>query len=91
MKFSNEAGIPGLWDISVLIISETCIDTVCLSLPQYRPGEPVSVSGCDTCIGYFADRLERPEHWLRSGTGLTGLTGQDFGDLRVCLRHYTLD
>ena len=69
MGLPIEAGIPGLWDTSVPIISETCTDTVCLSLHQHGPREPVSVPrfGIDTC--YF---VERPGLGSRSGTGLTG-------------------
>ena len=68
----KEAGILGLWDTSVPIISGTCTDTVCLSLPQHGLGELVSVPGCDTCIGYFIDKLERPGHGLKSSTWLIG-------------------
>ena len=83
-----KAGIPELWDTSVPIISGTCTDTVCLSLPQHGPREPISVRRCGTCTSYFTNRLERPGLRLRSGAGLTGW---DFGDPRACLRHYTSD
>ena len=59
-----------------------------LSLPQHRPGEPVSVLRCDIGTGYFVDRLERPSHGSRLGTGLIG---RDFGNPWACLCHYTSD
>ena len=73
----TEAGIQGLWDTSVPIISGTCTDTVCLSLPQHGPRKPISVPRCGIGTSYFVNRPERSEHGLRSGTGLTG---RDFGD-----------
>ena len=80
-----KAGIPGLWDALVSIISGTCTDIVCLSLPQHEPKEPVSVPGCSTSTGYFIDRLERQGHGSRLGIGLKG---QDFGNPGACLHHY---
>ena len=38
--------------------------------------------------GYFADRLERPEHGSRSRAGTIGW---DFGDPRACLHRYIID
>ena len=76
-RLLTEARIPGLWDTSVPIISGTCTDTICLSLPQHGPGEPISVIRCDIGTGYFADKPERPGHGSRSGIGLIG---QDFGE-----------
>ena len=83
-----EVGIPELWDTLVPIISGTCTDIVCLSLPQHGLRELVLVLRCGIGTGYFANRLERPGHGSRSGTGLTC---RDFGDLGACLRHYTLN
>ena len=88
MGLPTKAGIPGLWDTSIPIISGTCTYTVCLSLPQHKPGEPVSVLACGTGTDYFVDKPERSGHGSRSATGLTG---RDFGDLGACLNHYTSD
>ena len=37
MGLSIEVGISELWDITVPIISRTCADAVCSSLPQHGP------------------------------------------------------
>ena len=76
--FPNEAGISELWDTSVLVINGTCIDTVCSFLPQYGPGEHVSVPGCFTNTNHVTSASERPEYGSRMRTGLTG---RDFGYL----------
>ena len=87
-RLPTGAGIPGLWDTSVLIISGTYANTVCLSLPQHGPRELVSVPRCGIVTGYFVDRPERPGHGSRLGIGLTNW---DIGDPGACLHHYTSD
>ena len=84
----TKARIPGSWDTSVPVISGTHSDTVCSFLPYHWPGEQISVPGCDTSTGCFADSPERPEHGsrLRAGT-----RGRDFGDPGACLHRYTPD
>ena len=84
--FSLEAEISELWDTSVPVISGTCIDVVCSSLPQHRLGETISVVG--HCIGpyYFIVKPNKPEQGSRLRLGLIS---RDFRDLGACLRHYT--
>ena len=57
-----ETGIPGFWDGIVPVSSRTEEDTVRSSTAQYRPEEPVSVSGSYTSTSHFTSRLERPEY-----------------------------
>ena len=83
-----EVGIPGLWDTSVPVISGTCIDLVCSSLPRYGLREPVPVSGCCKTPYYFTIRPDGLGHGSRSRTGLTR---RDFRDPGACLRHHTSD
>ena len=52
------------------------------------PWEQISVPGCDTSTGCFADSLERLEHGSRSRARVTG---RDFGDPGACLHCYTTD
>ena len=86
MRFPAKAGIPGIWDTRASIVSGTCAEAVCSSLPKHGPGEPTLVSGCYTGAFYYTDRLERPRYGLRLRTRLTG---RDFRDPGVCLRHHT--
>ena len=85
-EFSTYIRVSRSGDTTVPIISGTCANSVCSSLPQHGPGEQVLVSGCDTGIGCFTDRLEGQEHGSRLRAECTG---RDFGDLRVCLRRYS--
>ena len=89
VELPSEARIVGIWDTPIPVISGTCIDSICSSLPHYGPGEPVVVPGC-TSIYYFVDRPHEPGHGFESSSR-AGLTGRDFGDLGVCLRHHTSD
>ena len=57
-----ETGIPGFWDSTVPVSSKTEEDTVRSSTAQYRPEEPVSVSGSYTGTSHFTGRPERPEY-----------------------------
>ena len=41
MGLPSEAGIPELWDTSILVISGTYTDAVCSPLPYHGPGETV--------------------------------------------------
>ena len=65
-RFSTEAGIPESWDIIVPIISGTCADAICSSLPQHGLREPISVPGCYTSTYFFAYGQHGPGH----GSGL---------------------
>ena len=87
-RLPSEARIPGIWDTSVQVISETGADPVCSFSPQYGPEGLVSVSRCCTGTFFYTDRLKRPEYGSKPRTGLTG---RDFKDPRVCLRHHTID
>ena len=66
----SKAKTPELWDTIVPIISGTCADVVCSSLPQHGPGEPISVPRCYTSTYYFADG--------HMGQGMGRGQGQDF-------------
>ena len=88
MEFPSEEGIQELWDTTVPIISETCTDAVCSSLPRHGPGKTVPVPGCCTSTNYFADGPHGQRHGSRSRTGLRGW---DLMDPRACLRHHTSD
>ena len=57
-----KTGIPGFWDSIVPVSSRTGEDTVRSSITQYRPEEPVTVSGSHTGTSHFTGRLERPEY-----------------------------
>ena len=57
-----ETGISGFWDSTVPVSSKTEEDTVRSSTAQYRPEEPVSVSGSYTGTSHFTGRPERPEY-----------------------------
>ena len=87
-NLSSETRILGLCDALVLVISGTCTDSICSSLPHYGPGELVSIPGCCTRAYYFTDKSYGPTHGSRSRVRLTS---QDFKDLGVCLRHHTSD
>ena len=84
----SEAGIPGLWDTSVLVINGTCTDAICSFLPQCGPEGPVSISGCCTSAFCYTEGPKRPKYGSRSRTGLTS---RDFRDPGACLRHRTAD
>ena len=92
--WTYETGLPteprilGSWDTSV--INGTHSDIICLFLPLHEPGEQISVPGCDTGTGCFADRQERPEHGSRSRSR-AGTTSRDFEDLGACLHRHTID
>ena len=75
---SSEAGILELWDTPVLVISRTCTDSNCSSLPHHGPGEPIPVSRRCTGPYYFTIKLDGPGHGSRSRPGLTS---RDFKDL----------
>ena len=74
-----EAGIPRLWETSVLVISGTCTEAVCSLLPKHGPEEPVSIPGCCTSTFYCTDIPKRPRYGSRSRTGLTGRDLRDLG------------
>ena len=57
-----ETGIPGFWDITVLVSSRTGEDTVCPSTARYGPEGPISVSWSYTGTPHFTGRPERPEY-----------------------------
>ena len=57
-----ETGIPGFWDITVLVSSRIGEDIVHSSTSRYRPEGPVSVSGSYTGTPHFTGRPERPEY-----------------------------
>ena len=80
----SETRILGLWDTLILVISGTCVDSGCSSLPHYELGEPVSIPGCYISTYYFVDRLDGSGHGLRL---MAGLTGRDSRDLGACLYH----
>ena len=85
MGLPPEIGIPGFWDSTVPVSCRIGEDTVHSFTPNYGSEEPVSVAGCHISTFGNTDGPEGPEIGSRSGTELTG---QDFGNLRVCLRHY---
>ena len=58
----KEAGIPKLWDTTVLGTNGASIDTVCSFLPQDGPGGLVSGAGYCTSAFSVKDRSERPEY-----------------------------
>ena len=76
-RLPPKARIPKGWDTTIPIINGTCTDAFCSSLPQHRPGEPVSVPGCCTSAYYFTDRIERPEYGSRSGIRLISRNFED--------------
>ena len=57
-----ETEIPGFWDITVPVSSRPGEDTVHSSTAQYRPDEPVTVSGGYTGTPHFTGRPKRPRH-----------------------------
>ena len=59
---SPETGIPGFWDITVLVSSRLGEDTVRSSTAQYRIEEPVTVSGSYKGTLHFTGRPERLKH-----------------------------
>ena len=58
----SETGILGFWDSTVLVNRKTGEDIVLSSIAQYRPEEPVSVSGSYTSTSHFTGRPERQEY-----------------------------
>ena len=83
-----EAGIPGIRDTLVLVISKTGADTVCSFSPQCGLEGPVSVLRCGTGAVCYTDRPERLGYRRKLRTGLMG---QDYRDLRACLHYHTTD
>ena len=81
-----KAEIPGTWDTVVPGIGGTGTAIVCSFSPRYGSEEPVSVTEPYASTFSSTGMLKGPNDGLRSGTGLTG---QDFGDPGVCLRHCT--
>ena len=79
MGLPLEARTPELWDTLVSIISETCTDAVCSSLPHHGPGELVSVPGCCTSTYYFVDEPHRLGHGPESRPGHGSGRGQGMG------------
>ena len=60
-----EIGIPGFRDSTVPVSGRTVEDTIYSSTSQYRPDEPVSVSGSYTGSSSYTGRPERPYYELR--------------------------
>ena len=50
---SLEAGIPRLWDTSMLVIGGTYIDAICSLLTHHGPRETISIAGCCTGQDYL--------------------------------------
>ena len=71
-RFPVEAGIPRLWDTSIIINSGSCMDTVCSFSPQCGPEEPVSVLGYCTRSFCGTNKIERLGYGSRSRTEFTG-------------------
>ena len=63
------------------------MDLVCSFSLWYGSKEPVSIVGCYVSTFGGTDGPKGPEYGSRLGTGPTG---QDFGDLRSCLRRCTI-
>ena len=87
-ELSLEAGILEIWDTTVPIVSGTCVDAVCSSIPQHGLGEPVSVPRCCTSTYYFADG---PYGLVHGSRARTRLSSWDLGDPRACLHCDTTD
>ena len=85
---STEVGILEFWDIIILIIRGTCVDTVCSSLLQHGPREPIPVSWCCTSTYYFEDGPHGPGYG--SGSRLR-LPDWYFSNPGACLRCGTVD
>ena len=83
-----EAGILGIQNTLVPVISGTGADTVCSFSPQCGPKGPVSVSGCCSGAFCYTDRSESSEYGSRPRTELMG---RDFKDPGACLRDGTVD
>ena len=81
-----KARILGFWAYTVLVIRETSADSVCSFSPWCGSEKPVSVTECYANTSGGTDGPEGLGYRSRSGTGLTD---QDFGDPRACLRHGT--
>ena len=64
-----ETGIPGFWDITVPVSSRPGEDTVRSSTAQYKPEEPITVSGSYTGTLPFTGRPEmRVTAYMQDGT-----------------------
>ena len=59
---STEAGISELWDIIIPIISGTCANLVCSSLPLHGPGKPMQIPRCCISTYYFTYGPNGPRH-----------------------------
>ena len=81
-----ETRIPRFWDSAVPVNGRTGEDTVYSSTAQYRPEEPVSVSGSCTGTSRYASRLERLGYGPRQRTRPTSRGVRGSG---ACLRHHT--
>ena len=81
-----EARIQELWDHSPSHQWDVHRLGSFLLTPPWARG--TSISCRDTCPYHFMIRPDGPKHGSRSRTGLTS---QDFRDLRACLHHHTLD
>ena len=60
-----ETGIPRFWYSAIPVNGGTREDTVYSSISQYRPKEPVSVSGSCTGTSCYTGRPERPGYGPR--------------------------
>ena len=58
----QETGIPGFRGSTVPVSSRTGEDTIRSSIAQYKPEEPVSVSGSYTGTSHFTSSPGRPEY-----------------------------
>ena len=83
-----DTGIPSFRDSIVPISGRTREDTVHSSIAQYRPEEPVSVSGSCTGTSRYTGRLERlgygPRQRMRP-------IDRDVRGSGACLRHHTTE
>ena len=83
---SPETRIPGFRDSVVPVSGRTREDTVYSSTPQYKPDEPVSVSGSCTGTSHYTGRQEGPDYGPRQ---TTRPTGRDVRGSGACLRHHS--
>ena len=75
-------------DSAVPVSGGTGEDIVHSFTPQYRPEEPVSVSGSCTSTFLYTSRLERPYYRPRQRTRSID---RDVRGSGACLRHHTID
>ena len=81
-----ETGIPGFRDSTIPISGRIEEDKVYSSTSQYKPEEPVSVSGSYTGTSRYTGRPERPGYEPRQRTRPTG---RDVRGSGACLHHHT--